>query len=81
MGLRLLEDDEDFFAVYNPSLTMRQETLEQYPELEELFASISEKLDTGTLRELSAAVAVEGNSPQEVAEQWLQENGFIEESE
>lgn len=81
MSLRLLEDDEDFFAVYNPSLTMREETLEQYPELAELFAPISEKLDTGTLRELSAAVEVEGNSPQEVAEQWLQENGFIAQSE
>ncbi len=77
MNLRLLEDDEEFFAVYNPSLTMSQETLEQYPELEELFAPISEQLDTETLRELSAAVEVEGNSPREVAERWLQENGFI----
>jgi osmoprotectant transport system substrate-binding protein len=81
MGLRLLEDDENFFAVYNPSLTMRKETLEQYPELKKLFAPISEKLDTGTLRELSAAVEVEGNSPEEVAEQWLRENGFIAQGE
>ncbi|CAN5595396.1 glycine betaine ABC transporter substrate-binding protein [soil metagenome] len=81
MNLRLLEDDKKFFAFYNPALTMRKETLEQYPELEELFAPISEKLDTGTLRELSAAVEVEGNSPQEVAEQWLQENGFIAQGE
>ena len=81
MNLRLLEDDEDFFAVYNPSLTMREETLKQYPELADLFAPISEKLDNETLRELSAAVEVEGNSPQEVADQWLQENGFIAQGE
>jgi len=77
LGLRLLEDDEGFFAVYNPSLTMRKETLERYPELAEIFAPISEKLDTETLRELSAAVLVEGSSPEEVAQRWLQENEFV----
>ena len=40
-NLRLLEDDKDFFAVYNPSLTIRQETFEQYPQLSEVFAPIS----------------------------------------
>ena len=55
--------------------------MEQYPELTDLFAPISEELDNGTLRELSAMVEVEGNSPREVAEQWLQENGFIAQSE
>ncbi|MGF1472339.1 MAG: glycine betaine ABC transporter substrate-binding protein [Rubrobacteraceae bacterium] len=78
LNLRLLEDDEDFFAIYNPALTMREETLEQYPELAEIFAPISEELNTETLRELSAAVLVEGNSPEQVAERWLQENGYIE---
>ncbi|CAN5619218.1 glycine betaine ABC transporter substrate-binding protein [soil metagenome] len=77
LGLRLLEDDEDFFAVYNPSLNIREETLDQYPELAEIFAPISEELDTETLRELSAAVEVEGDPPANVAERWLQENGFI----
>lgn len=81
MDLRLLEDDENFFAFYNPSLNMRKETLKQYPELEDLFAPISKKLDTGTLRELSAAVEVEGDTPANVAERWLQENGFISASE
>ena len=81
MNLRLLEDDENFFAFYNPSLNMRKETLKQYPELEELFAPISKKLDTGTLRELSAAVEVDGGTPANVAEHWLQENGFISASE
>ena len=76
LDLRLLEDDEGFFAAYNPSLTMREETLEQYPELAEIFAPISERLDTEALRELSAAVSVEGNSPEEVAQRWLRENGF-----
>lgn len=80
LGLRLLEDDQGFFAFYNPSLTVRKETLEQYPELAEIFNPIAQELDTETLRNLSAAVLVEGDSPEAVAERWLQENGFISES-
>lgn len=76
--LKLLEDDEDFFAVYNPSLTVRGEVFEQYPQLEDLFAPISEKLDTETLQDLNYAVEVEGDSPDEVAGRWLRESGFIE---
>jgi osmoprotectant transport system substrate-binding protein len=78
LNLRLLEDNKDFFAVYNPALTMRQETLKNYPQLRELFAPISEKLNTETLRRLNYAVDVEEKAPEVVAQQWLRENGFIE---
>lgn len=77
-NLRLLEDDKNFFAVYNPSLTIRKEVLAQYPQLRKLFTPISKKLDTGTLRKLNYAVEVEGKSPEKVARTWLRENGFIE---
>ncbi len=77
LGLALLEDDETFFAAYNPSLTMKEATLKSNPELKEIFAPISEKLDTDALRELSASVEVEGNSPETVAERWLEENGLV----
>ena len=77
-NLHLLEDDKAFFAVYNPSLTMQRQTLENYPQLRDIFAPIAEKLDTETLRKLNYAVEVEGESPEAVAERWLRENGFIE---
>ncbi|QIN79943.1 glycine/betaine ABC transporter substrate-binding protein [Rubrobacter marinus] len=77
-NLTLLDDDRDFFAIYNPSLTMRRDTLENYPQLEEMFAPIAERLDTETLRTLNYAVEVEGRTPEAVAEGWLRENGFIE---
>jgi len=76
LGLVLLEDDEDFFAAYNPALTLREETLDSYPELTDLFQPISDRLDTATLRQLSAAVEVQGDDPATVAERWLEENGF-----
>ena len=76
--LQLLRDDKDFFAVYNPSLTVQRDTLENYPQIRELFAPIARELDTETLRRLNYAVDVEGETPEAVAEQWLRENGFVE---
>ena len=76
-SLQLLEDDENFFAVYNPSMIMDEETLSEYPQLEDLFAPIAEQLTTETLVELNSQVDVEGETPANVAEQWLQENDFI----
>lgn len=77
LDLSLLEDDEDFFAIYNPSLTVRQEVYEEYPEIQELFAPISRELDTETLRRLNASVDVEGEPVREVARRFLEENGFL----
>ena len=78
LDLQLLDDDKDFFAVYNPSLNIRKTTLDQYPQLEKVFTPISRELDTKTLRELNYAVDVEGESPETVATRWLRNNEFIE---
>jgi len=78
LGLRLLDDDESFFAAYNPSLTMRAETLDRYPDIEPLFADIAKRLDTTTLRDLSAQVLVDRRAPEDVAEDWMSDEGLIE---
>ncbi|MCA1853566.1 MAG: hypothetical protein LC647_14575 [Beggiatoa sp.] len=72
---RVVEDDKGFFPLYNPALNVRTQAMD--PKLEKLFAPISEKLTTETLQKLNAQVDVEGQLPEEVAEQWLSENGFI----
>lgn len=78
MDLNLLRDDEEFFAVYNPALTIRQDVFSQYPQLRKVFVPISEKLDTETLRDLNYEVDVKGRSPESVARTWLQKEGFIQ---
>ena len=74
LDLELVEDDKKFFPIYNPALNVRKEAMD--PKIEKLFAPISEKLDTQTLQKLNAQVDVEGQLPEEVAEQWLSDNGF-----
>jgi osmoprotectant transport system substrate-binding protein len=77
LDLTLLKDDEQFFPIYNPSLTVREEVMDQYPGIADVFAPISEKLNGETLQELNAAVDVEGESPEDVARQFLRENRFL----
>jgi len=78
LDLRLLEDDETFFAAYNPSLTMSAETLRSYPELKPLFEDIAGRLDTQTLRELSAEVLVDKRAPEDVAQDWMEDQELID---
>ncbi len=76
--LMVLEDDLEFFVPYNAALTMRQETLEEFPAIEEIMAPISEALTNEEITALNAAVDVDGETEEDVAAQWLEDNGFLE---
>ena len=79
LDLTVLEDDEDFFPVYNPAINTRQEVYQENQEgLENTFTPVANALDTETMQQLNAAVDVDGEDPEDVAEQWLTDQGFIE---
>lgn len=77
LDLTLLKDDQRFFPIYNPSLTVRKEVMDQNPELVEVFDPITQKLNGETLQRLNAAVDVDGQDPEDVARRFLRENGFL----
>jgi osmoprotectant transport system substrate-binding protein len=77
LDLELVQDDKSFFPIYNPALTVSKEVIEKNPQIAKLFAPISEKLTTDELQKLNAKVDVEGQLEDQVAEEWLSENGFI----
>ncbi len=77
LDLTVLEDDKHVFPIYNQSLTVSEEVMDQYPEIAKVFAPISEKLDNETLQDLDAAVDVGGESPEDVARQFLRENRLL----
>ena len=74
--LRVIEDDKDFFPKYNPALNVRADVLKKNPKIEQVFRPIAQKLDNATLQSLNAKVDVEGSTEDEVAQQWLQDQGF-----
>jgi osmoprotectant transport system substrate-binding protein len=51
--------------------------MEEYPELADVFTPITQKLNEETLRDLNAAVDVDGKSEEAVARQFFGENGLL----
>ncbi|MDP9458750.1 MAG: glycine/betaine ABC transporter substrate-binding protein [Actinomycetota bacterium] len=75
--LVILEDDQDFFVEYRGALTLRQETLDEFPAIADVMAPIGEALTDEVVTELNAQVDVEGREPADVAEEWLDGEGLL----
>jgi osmoprotectant transport system substrate-binding protein len=76
-GFTVLQDDRQYFPVYNPAPVVRKETAKKYPELKDIFSALAAKLDTQTMTNLNYAVDGEHKSVQEVATDWLKSVGLI----
>ncbi len=57
-GFYNLEDTLNFFPFYSPAPVIRQDKLEQYPELEEILGRIGGHLDDKTISQLNARVDI-----------------------
>ncbi|MCG5215181.1 glycine betaine ABC transporter substrate-binding protein [Streptosporangium sp. KLBMP 9127] len=77
LDLTVLEDDKKFFPVYNAAVTLKDETFKKHPALESVLQPVIAKLDDATMQKMNARVDVEGQEPKTVAEEWLQEAGFL----
>jgi osmoprotectant transport system substrate-binding protein len=78
LKLRVLEDDKEFFPLYNLSFVARTDFLEEHPEVEEIFAQVLPKLTNDVMLELNAKVDVEGQDPAIVARDWLKSEGLVQ---
>jgi len=73
------EDDKELFRSYRITLSMRDETAEEIgPEGIEIVESVQEPMTEEVMRELNARVDLDKEKPEDVATQYLQEEGFIE---
>lgn len=78
LGLVSLGDSENLFPPYQGAPLMRADTLKQYPELEEILNQLSGKITDEEMREMNYQVDYEDASAEDVARDYLIENGFIE---
>jgi osmoprotectant transport system substrate-binding protein len=78
LDLQVLEDDKAYFPNYNVSLVVREPVAERYPEIEEITAPVTEKLTDEVMSRLNAEIDVDGREPEDVALDWLREEGFVE---
>lgn len=77
MGLTVLEDDRQFFPVYQGAFTLQASILQQYPKIADVLATMSPLLTTEEMQKLNAKVDVDGEDPQDVAADWLREKGLV----
>lgn len=78
LDLQVLDDPKGFFPLYNAAISIRQELLDEYPQIESLMKPIADKLTTEQMQELNARVDIDGVLPDKVARDWLREQGFVE---
>lgn len=80
-GLKVLEDDRNFFPEYNGALLVREglydEMEETAPELRDILNSLSGRFTNEIMTDLTYAVDVEGRSVEEVAREFLTEQGLL----
>ncbi|MGE0075032.1 MAG: ABC transporter substrate-binding protein [Sphaerochaetaceae bacterium] len=77
LGLKVLTDTRNIQPVYAPAPIVRSEVLERNPEIATILGPVFESLDLETLQLLNSRIAVEGQSPREVASAYLKEKGFL----
>jgi glycine betaine/choline ABC-type transport system substrate-binding protein len=75
----IIADDKSLFPPYNISFGVRNEALKKLgPKGQAVIAAIQEPLTEEAMQELNSRVSIDKQEPQEVAQQYLQEEGFIE---
>ena len=77
LDLIVMEDDEQFFPVYQGGFTLQQSVLDEYPAIADVMAEVSPLLTTEEMQKLNAQVDVDGEDPEDVASEWLEDQGLL----
>ncbi|MFC4411452.1 ABC transporter permease/substrate-binding protein [Chungangia koreensis] len=76
-NLTVLEDDLNLFPPYQGAPLLKKETLEKYPELEEILNKLSGKISDDEMRKMNYEVAVEKKRAEDVAREYLERNQLL----
>ena len=77
-GFEPLADDEQFWPIYSPCPCVSSSLLEEHPAVRDALDRIGPSINgADRIRELNAAVTIEGRSAQQVAREHLADQGVI----
>jgi osmoprotectant transport system substrate-binding protein len=76
--LKVLEDDKHFFPPYDASPVVRNDLLEEHPELTEIFHKLEDTISTEDMQELNYEVDVKLKEPKTVAKEFVEEHNYFE---
>ena len=77
-GLTVLEDDKGVQPIYQPAPIIREEVLQEYPQIADLLKPVFEGLTLEVLQDLNGRVQVGGEAAASVATDYLTQNGFLD---
>lgn len=78
LELQVMEDEENAFISYLSAVMSPNSYIQDNEQMTDLFVALGEPLTEERMTELNARVAVDGQFPEQVAEDYLREEGFIE---
>ena len=76
--LMILEDDQHLFPPYQGAPLMKAELLEKHPELEAVLNKLAGKITESQMSQMNYQVGVEGKSAEEVAHEFLLQEGILQ---
>ena len=77
-NITLLEDDKGMFPPYNSTFVVRDEVAQQAgPDLPKVIEQIQKGLTDEVMQELNARVDLDKETPEQVAQSYLQESGLV----
>ncbi|GEO25937.1 hypothetical protein AAC03nite_17220 [Alicyclobacillus acidoterrestris] len=75
--LVVLQDNEHFFPPYQGAPLLRQDTVQEYPQIVPVLDQLSGKITDSEMRNMNYEVDVEGMSPATVAKNFLTQSGLL----
>lgn len=79
-GLVVLEDDKHFFPTYYCATVVREDVLENHPGLEKALNKMEGVLTDSEMSNLNYQVDIKGRSEKEVARQFLEKKGLLQQT-
>ena len=76
-GLKIIEDDKNFFPPYNVAPLIKETFMEKYPSCYEVINILSNKISETEMQRLNLKVSDGNVSPREVAKEYLEKVGLL----
>ena len=73
----VLEDDRGLYPSYVCGFVVRNDLIREYPELQSVFDKMDNLITDDEMAGLNSKVEIDGQSPEDVAKDFLQEKGLL----
>ena len=77
LDLTVMQDDKEYFPVYQVGFTLKQSTLDKYPAIADIINKLTATMTDQVMQTLNARADVDGDDPATIAHDYLVEQGFI----